>query len=61
MDDKPKMFTMYRDLDKEVFFVMPSSQCDIFLGVIEDQGGNVQYIMEDEDIEFLEAVGPILI
>ncbi len=55
------MFTMFRDHTLDVFLVVPTSQLEIFHSVMKKQGSEVERLIEDNDVDFLEAVGPILI
>jgi len=61
MKDETIMFTMFRDHTLDVFLVVPTSQLEIFHSVMDEQGSKVERLIEDDDVDFLEVVGPILI
>lgn len=61
MEDKPRMFSLYYDKGKTAFFAMPSDQVDTYLKMMAELDIEVVYLIEDDDPEFLNAVGPILI
>jgi hypothetical protein len=59
--EEPRLYTMFRDLSDEVFLVVPSDQLHLFKAAMIKQETPVIRLIEDDDVEFLEAVGPILI
>ncbi len=54
---------MFWDTVTKSFLIVPTSQLDIFYAVSKEEGlnGEINRLIEDDDLEFLHAVGSILI
>lgn len=61
MEEETIMFTMFRDHTLEVFLIVPTSQLEIFYKTMEAENSKVERLIEDDDLDFLNAVGQILI